>query len=90
MSKEVKIKLIKDQILVKPDEAEEKTATGLYIPATAAKPKNTGTVLVVGEECTSTIKKGDRIIYREAYGEELNYQDNEYIVLKEVNVFGII
>ena len=63
---------LEDRILVRPDEAEETTASGIVIPDTAKEKPQEGTVLAVGpgkrsdntgEIIPVDVKEGDRVIY---------------------------
>ena len=58
----MKIKPIGDRVLVKMEEAEEKTASGLFIPQTAQEKTQTGTVEAIGDDKdVITVKKGDKV-----------------------------
>jgi len=65
MSK-VNIKPLADRVLVQPAAAEEKTASGLYIPDTAKEKPQKGTVIAVGngkKDEPLTVKVGDTVLY---------------------------
>ncbi|HCB46002.1 MAG TPA: co-chaperone GroES, partial [Algoriphagus sp.] len=74
MSK-VNIKPLADRVLVEPAAAEEKTASGLYIPDTAKEKPQRGTVVAVGngkKDEPLTVKVGDTVLYGKYSGTELN------------------
>ena len=63
---EMKIKPLADRVLVEPMEAEEKTASGIYIPDTAKEKPQKGTVVALGpgtKDVTMEVKKGDVVLY---------------------------
>ncbi len=65
MSK-VNIKPLADRVLVQPAAAEEKTASGLYIPDTAKEKPQKGLVVAVGngkKDEPLTVKVGDTVLY---------------------------
>ena len=88
----ISIKPLEDRIVVKANEAEQKTASGLVIPDTAKEKPQEGTVLAVGpgrfENGTRLpldIKEGDVVLYSKYGGTEVKYNNEEYLVLS-VNV----
>ena len=65
MSK-VNIQPLADRVLVEPAAAEEKTASGLYIPDTAKEKPQKGTIVAVGngkKDEPMTVKVGDTVLY---------------------------
>ena len=87
-----------DRILVKRAEAEEKTAGGILIPDTAKEKPIEGTVIAVGPGARDShgtliamdVKEGDRILFGKWSGTEVRLAGEEYIVMKESDVFGIL
>jgi chaperonin GroES len=72
---EVKIKPLADRVLVEPMEAEEKTASGIFIPDTAKEKPQKGTVIAVGpgtKDVTMEVKKGDVVLYGKYAGTEIS------------------
>lgn len=94
----MKIQPLGDRILVKRMKAEEKTAGGIVVPDTAKeKPKEgkvislgTGKVNEKGEKQDFTVKKGDKILFESFAGTEVKIDGEEYLVMKEDDVIGII
>lgn len=92
MSK-VNIKPLADRVLVKPAPAEEKTAAGIIIPDTAKEKPQKGTVVAVGngkKDEPMTVKVGDTVLYGKYSGTELNIDGNDYLIMKESDIFAII
>jgi chaperonin GroES len=94
----MKIQPLGDRILVKRIKAEEKTAGGIVVPDTAKeKPKEgevislgTGKVNEKGEKQAFTVKEGDKILFESYAGNEVEIDGEEYLVMKEDDVLGII
>lgn len=74
-------------LIVQQREAETKTASGLIV-GSPDKP-NEGTVLSVGDEIT-IIKEGDRVMFSVYGGQELKYNKESFLMLKEHDILAII
>jgi len=84
------IKPLGIHILVEPDAAADKTASGIIVPESAKdknKP-NTGTVLAIGD-AVKMVKAKDKIIYGKFAGSTVPDGKKELLILKENDVFGI-
>ncbi|UXP31806.1 co-chaperone GroES [Reichenbachiella agarivorans] len=92
MSK-VNFKPNEDRILVEPAAAEEKTASGIFIPDTAKEKPQEGVVVAVGEgtsEKPVTVKVGDKVLYGKYSGTEISLQGGEYLIMRNSDVFGTL
>jgi chaperonin GroES len=92
MSK-VNIKPLADRVLVEPAAAEEKTASGLYIPDTAKEKPQKGTVIAVGsgkKDEPMTVKVGDQVLYGKYAGKELAVEGHDYLIMRESDIFAIL
>jgi chaperonin GroES len=92
MSK-VNIKPLADRVLVEPAAAEEKTASGLYIPDTAKEKPQKGLVIAVGngkKDEPLTVKVGDTVLYGKYSGTELSVDGNDYLIMRESDIFAIL
>ena len=93
----ISIKPLEDRIVVKANEAEQKTASGLVIPDTAKEKPQEGTVISVGpgrfengNRIPLDIKAGDVVLYSKYGGTEVKYNNEEYLVLSSRDVLAII
>lgn len=75
-------------ILVEPAEAQQQTASGIYLPSAGEEKPQMGTVLAVGEatyvdgrEVKSPVKKGDSVIYKKWGGNEVKLADGQEVQL---------
>lgn len=94
----MKVKPLGDRILLKQLEAEEKTSGGILIPDTAKEKPQQGEVVAVGDGKKKadgsvvplSIKEGDRILYGKYSGTEITIEGNDYLIVKEEDILGII
>ncbi|HRI85466.1 MAG TPA: co-chaperone GroES [Ignavibacteria bacterium] len=92
------IKPLSDRIIVKPADAEEKTASGLIIPDTAKEKPMKGEIVAVGKgkitddgkEIKMELKVGDKVLYGKYSGTEITIEGNEYLIMRESDVYAII
>lgn len=75
--------LIRNKILVEISPAETQTASGLFIPGSAAKEKFEGKVLMVGPKVTS-MKEGDTIRFYEHCGAPVSHDNKNCLILNEL------
>jgi chaperonin GroES len=95
----MKLKPLDDRIVVKPNEAEEKTASGLVIPDTAKEKPQQGSVLAVGpgrrSEQTGDIipldvKVGDTVVYSKYGGTEISDGGQDVLILNGRDILAIV
>jgi chaperonin GroES len=87
------MKPINDRVVVKPAPAEERTAGGLIIPDTAKEKPQRGEVIAVGpgkKDVTMSVKKGDIVLYGKYAGQELNYQGEDYLIVKQDDILVVL
>ena len=87
--------LFDDRVLVKPNEAEEKSAGGIIIPDTAKEKPQKGTVIAVGKgkyaEQTGNlipmqIKAGDSVMYGKYGGTEISIEGQDYLIMRASDI----
>jgi chaperonin GroES len=90
---------LEDRIVVRPLEAEERTASGLVIPDTAKEKPQQGEVLAVGpgkrseqtgEIIPSDVKVGDRVVYSKYGGTEISVEGEDLLILSSRDVLAIV
>ncbi|MEN9369629.1 MAG: hypothetical protein RI952_494 [Bacteroidota bacterium] len=89
----ISIKPIADRVVILPAPAEEKTASGIFIPDTAKEKPQRGTVVAVGDgkkEEPITVKVGDEVLYGKYAGTEITYEGKEYLIMRESDIYAII
>ena len=93
------LKPLDDRIVVKPNEAEQTTASGLVIPDTAKEKPQEGTVVAVGpgrwdedgeKRIPLDVSEGDVVIYSKYGGTEIKYNGEEYLILSARDVLAVV
>ncbi len=90
---EVKFKPLADRVLVEPAAAEEKTASGIIIPDTAKEKPQQGKIVAIGtgkKDEPINVKVGDQVLYGKYSGTEVTIEGNDYLIMKEADIYGII
>ena len=98
MSDNKKIRPLHDRLIVKRLDNEEKTASGLYIPDSAKEKPQQGKVIAVGKgkilEDGSVrapdVKVDDIVIFGKYSGQEIKVEDEDLLIMKEDDVYGIL
>ncbi len=94
----MKLRPLQDRILVQRVKEEEKTKGGIIIPDTAKEKPAEGKVVSVGKgkldesgkRIALEVKKGDRILFGKYSGTEVKIEGEEYLIMREEDVLGII
>jgi len=89
----ISVKPLQDRVLVKPANAEETTKGGLIIPDTAKEKPMKGTVIAVGpgkKDEPTMVKSGDTVLYGKYAGTEITVDSEEYLIMRESDIFAII
>lgn len=93
MKEEISIRLLEDRVLAEPSPAEERTAGGLIIPATAQEKSQKGRVLAVGpgkEGKTLTVQVGDNVVFDKYSGREFRHNGKEYLIMREADISAVL
>ena len=94
--KAVNIKPLGDRVLVKAVNVEEEVKGGIIIPDSAKEKPTTAEVLALGngkkdgETYEFSVKVGDKVIISKYGGTQVKYNDEEYTILREDDILGII
>ncbi len=92
MSK-LSIKPLADRVVIEPQAAETKTASGIIIPDSAKEKPQQGKVVAVGNGTKDeplTVKVGDKVLYGKYAGTELKLEGNDYLIMRESDIFAIL
>ena len=92
------VKPLEDRVLLKPMEAEQKTAGGIIIPDNAKEKPQKGEIVAVGpgkmndkgQRIEMTLKKGDKVLYGKYSGTEITVDGEDYLILRERDVLAVI
>ena len=94
----MKVRPLHDRLLVRRIEEKETVKGGIIIPDTAKEKPQEGKVIAVGngkvndegKKIPLDVKAGDRILFGKYSGSEVKVEDEEYLILREEDVLGII
>ena len=87
------IKPLADRVLVEPQEAQTKTASGIFIPDTAKEKPQQGKVLAAGpgkKDEPMEVKVGDMVLYGKYSGTEVTVDDKKYLIVKQSDILAIL
>ena len=83
------LKPLGDYVVAVAEEAESKTASGLYLPEAAKEKPKTSKVVAVGP-AVQQVKVGDRIVYKSYSNTEVKVNKDEYILVKEEDILATV
>ncbi len=94
----MKVRPLHDRLLIKRVEEKETIKGGIIIPDTAKEKPQEGEVIAVGNGKKTEegkvvpldVKAGDRILFGKYSGTEIKVEDQEYLILREEEVLGVI
>jgi chaperonin GroES len=94
----MQVKPLADRVVVKPFEETETKKGGIIIPDTAKEKPMQGEIVEVGpgrmtddgKKIPPEVKKGDRVLYGKYSGTEVSIADEEYLIMRESDIFAII
>jgi len=94
----MKIRPLHDRVIARRTEEEKTSPGGIVIPDSAAEKPIQGEVIAVGngklldngEVRKLDVKKGDKILFGKYSGTEVKISGEEYLVLREDDIMGII
>ncbi|MDR2652897.1 MAG: co-chaperone GroES [Prevotellaceae bacterium] len=87
------IKPLADRVVIEPKAAEERTASGIYIPDTAKEKPQRGIVVAIGsgtKDVVMEVKAGDEVLYGKYAGTELNIDGVDYLIMKQSDILAIV
>ena len=87
------VKPLSDRVLVLPNPAEEKTASGLFIPDTAKEKPLIGKVIAVGpgtSEIKIEVAVDDQVLYGKYAGQEIHVDGVDYLIMKQSDILAIV
>ncbi len=94
----MKIKPLRDRVIVRRLNEEETTKGGIIIPDTAKEKPQEGEVVAVGsgkilddgKVVPLEVKKGDKILFGKYSGTEVKVDGDEYLMMREDEILGIV
>ncbi len=92
------LKPLGDRVIVKQDDAETKTKSGILIASTAQEKPQRGKVVAVGEGkldnngnlVAPNVNEGDIVIYSKYGGTEVTVDEEDYIILRADDIYAVV
>lgn len=75
-------------VLIAPEEAQEKTDSGIFIPENAREKHRRGTAIAVGPE-VKEVCVGDKVMYGKLGGNEMKSKGKAYLLMNEDMIFAV-
>jgi chaperonin GroES len=93
----MKLKPLEDRVVLKRQEAEEKTQSGIILPDSAKEQPQTAVVIAVGEgkevdghKVKMQVKAGDTVIYSKYSGTEVKLEEEEFIIVSQNDIIAVV
>jgi len=94
----MELRPLDDRVVIKPSEAQAKTAGGIFLPDTAKEKPQIGKILWVGpgkvnddgKRVPMSVKKGDEVVYGKYMGNEIEMDNQKYVIVRESDLLGVI
>jgi len=95
----LKVRPLGDKILVKRDDPQTKTDSGIFLPESSKEKPKQGKVIALGDgplnkekgtRMPFTVKKGDTVIFTTYSGTEVKIDGDTYLIMTEEDILGVI
>jgi len=92
------IKPLSDRVVIKAQEAEEKTASGIILPDTAKEKPQIGEIVATGPGKVNesgnlvkmSVKKGDKVLYGKYSGTEISHNGDDLLIMRESDILAVV
>ena len=92
------VKPLEDRVLIKPQDPEKKTESGIFLPESAKEKPIQGKIVAVGpgklldsgERVKPSVKKGDTVVFGKYAGSEIEIKNVKHMIMRETELLGII
>ena len=94
----MKLRPLADRVIVRQNEAEEKTKTGIVLPDTAKEKPTKGKVIAVGpgklddngKRMEIGVRTGDTVYYGKYSGTDVEVDGQKFVILRETDILGVL
>jgi chaperonin GroES len=94
----MELRPLDDRIVIKPSQAQDKTAGGIFLPDTAKEKPMVGKVVWVGpgkvqdngKRTPVSVKKDDEVVYGKYMGNEVEVDGQKYVIVREGDLLGVL
>ena len=92
------IKPLSDRVVIKAQEAEEKTASGIILPDTAKEKPQIGEIVATGPGKVNesgnlvkmSVKKGDKVLYGKYSGTEISHNGDDLLIMRDSDILAVV
>ncbi len=89
--KKMKIKPLGENVLVKPEKADKKTDSGIYLPESASEERpQQGKIIEVGESKNIKVKNNQRVIFNRYGVTEVKIEGEDFLIVKNEDILAVI
>ncbi|MBP7051619.1 MAG: co-chaperone GroES [Phycisphaerae bacterium] len=94
----MELRPLDDRVVIKPSQAQDKTAGGIFLPDTAKEKPMVGKIVWVGpgkvqedgKRTPVSVKKDDEVVYGKYMGNEIEIDGQKYVIIKEADLLGVL
>jgi chaperonin GroES len=94
----MELRPLDDRVVIKPLEAQDKTAGGIYLPDTAKEKPQIGKVVWLGpgkvqddgKRSPMSVKKNDEVVYGKYMGHDIEIDGEKYVIARESDLLGVV
>lgn len=93
----MKLKPLGDRVVLKHQDAEEKTQSGIILPDSAKEKPQAAIVVAVGpgkeengHKVEMQVKEGDKVIYSKYSGTDVKFEDEEYTIVSQNDIIAVL
>ena len=97
MATKVNIKPLLDNVLIRPLDAQNSTASGILLPDSAKEKPQIGLVMAVGAGAYDdgklipvNVKVGQKVMYKKWGGEEVKVKNEEWTIVKQGDILAVV
>ena len=94
----MELRPLDDRVVIKPSQAQDKTAGGIFLPDTAKEKPMIGKIVWVGpgkvqddgKRTPVSVKKDDEVVYGKYMGNEIEMDGEKYVIVRESDLLGVL
>ena len=93
MADKIKIKPLGSRVLIRPEEEEPRTSSGILLPETAKEKPQIGVVIAVGnidEEDEIKVEVGQKVLFPKYTGTEIKIDGVEHLIMDVSDLLAIV
>lgn len=85
------LKPLHDNVVLKKEEEENKTASGIILTSESKNKPSVGVVEAIGSGCKDAgYQVGDKVVYKEYSGTRVKLEEEEYIVIADEDILAVV